>query len=1716
MVTLDLTILNATSGTDTQTHCDSYTWIDGITYTESNNTATYTLINSVGCDSIVTIDLSIINSTTSTDNQTHCNSYTWINGITYTESNNTATQVFTNSEGCDSLIVLNLTIVDTSLVIDSQFHCDSYTWTDGFTYTTSNNTATQVFSNSAGCDSTILLDLTILDSYVETDTQIQCDSFTWIDGNTYTESNNTAVFVSNYLDKWNVANGDTTNWLPFGTNLISNDNDAVKITGNGSSSLGARIFLNETNLIESLELNKNYVLSAKIKTSDAVNVSVNDGVSPNSASAILVTSSEYVSISVPFVAFSETSAYLYLSSFSNNEMAHIKDISLVEVDESGQIFACDTTILLDLTIINSVSTTDTQVHCDSYTWIDGITYNESNNTATQVLTNSVGCDSIVTLDLTILNSSIETDIQVHCDSFTWIDGITYTESNASATFVSNHLEKWNTPNGDASNWLAFGTNIITEEDDAVKITGDGSSSLGARAIFNQNNLAESLVLNSNYILTAKVKTSNAVSVSVNDGISSNSASSILVTSSDYVSISFPFVAYSETNAYLYLSSFSNNETAHIKDISIVEVDVNGQIISCDTTIILDLTIINSTTGTDTQVHCNEYTWMDGVTYTESNNTATHVLTNSVGCDSIVTLDLTILNATSGIDNQIHCDSYTWIDGITYTQSNDSANFVLTNSVGCDSIVTLDLTILNTTSGTDTQTHCDSYTWIDGITYTESNNSATFLLTNNAGCDSLVTLDLTILNATSGTDTQTHCDSYTWIDGITYTESNNTATYVLSNSLGCDSIVTLNLSILNASAGVEVDNQLHCYNYTWVDGNVYNSSNNTATYTYTNSVGCDSVVTLNLIISESSNSVDTQVHCDSFTWLDGITYTESNNSATFISYQHEKWNLANGDTSQWLTFDSSTNEITQDGDAVKIIGDGSSIFGGRILLNENTLIENLTLGQNYLLTAKVKTSSSVGLTVNDGLNTNSELAVVVESTDYTLINFPFVAYSETSAFLYLTMFSENETAHIKDISVIEVDENGTFISCDSIITLDLTILNATSGTDTQIHCDSYTWIDGITYTQSNNSATFVLTNSVGCDSVVTLDLTILNATSGTDTQTHCDSYTWIDGITYTQSNDSATFVLTNSVGCDSVVTLDLTILNATSGTDTQTHCDSYTWIDGITYTQSNDSATFVLTNSVGCDSIATLDLTILNATSGTDTQIHCDSYTWIDGITYTQSNNSATFVLANSVDCDSVVTLDLTILNATSGTDTQTHCDSYTWIDGITYTQSNDSATFVLTNSVGCDSVVTLDLTILNATSGTDTQTHCDSYIWIDGITYTESNDSATFNLTNSVGCDSIVTLDLTILNSTTSIDIISQSHCYDYTWIDGITYTESNNTATFTLTNSVGCDSVVTLNLNISDSNFEVDTQVHCDSYTWIDGNTYTESTDSVFATTYFHEKWNLANGDTSQWLTFDSSTNEITQEGDAVKIIGDGSSIFGGRILLNENSLISNLTLNQHYLLSARVKTSSSIALTVNDGNESNFEQAVIVESSEYTTISFPFVANSESNAFLYLALFSANETAHIRDISLIEVNENGEELSCDTVVNLNLTILNSTSGTDTQTHCDSYTWIDGITYTESNDSATFVLTNSVGCDSIVTLDLTILNATNNTDNQTHCESYTWIDGITYTESNDSATFVLTNSVGCDSLVTLDLTILNATNDTDIQTHCESYTWIDGITYTI
>ena len=103
------------------------------------------------------------------------------------------------------------------------------------------------------------------------------------------------------------------------------------------------------------------------------------------------------------------------------------------------------------------------------------------------------------------------------------------------------------------------------------------------------------------------------------------------------------------------------------------------------------------------------------------------------------------------------------------------------------------------------------------------------------------------------------------------------------------------------------------------------------------------------------------------------------------------------------------------------------------------------------------------------------------------------------------------------------------------------------TDLIVKCDSYTWIDGNTYTASNNTASYTLTNSVGCDSILNLNLVINESDSVIDTQFADEFYTWINGVTYNASNNTATYSLTNSNNCDSIITLDLTI-NSSSNID----------------------------------------------------------------------------------------------------------------------------------------------------------------------------------------------------------------------------------------------------------------------------------------------------------------------------------------------------------------------------------------------------------------------------------------------------------------------------------------------------------------------------------------------------------------------------------------
>lgn len=92
-------------------------------------------------------------------------------------------------------------------------------------------------------------------------------------------------------------------------------------------------------------------------------------------------------------------------------------------------------------------------------------------------------------------------------------------------------------------------------------------------------------------------------------------------------------------------------------------------------------------------------------------------------------------------------------------------------------------------------------------------------------------------------------------------------------------------------------------------------------------------------------------------------------------------------------------------------------------------------------------------------------------------------------------------------------------------------------------------------------------------------------------------------------------------------------------------------------------------------------------------------------------------------------------------------------------------------SEGSRDIFVLKLNACSPDAVTDEITACISYTWTDGVTYYEDNNSATQNLLNIDGCDSIVTLDLTINEvdiTTTAIGgvITSNETGAVYRWLD--------------------------------------------------------------------------------------------------------------------------------------------------------------------------------------------------------------------------------------------------------------------------------------------------------------------------------------------------------------
>ena len=263
--------------------------------------------------------------------------------------------------------------------------------------------------------------------------------------------------------------------------------------------------------------------------------------------------------------------------------------------------------------------------------------------------------------------------------------------------------------------------------------------------------------------------------------------------------------------------------------------------------------------------CNGDSYAVGLNSYFLSGTYTDTLTTINGCDSIINTNLIINPISTSSVSVITCDSsYLW-NGINYISSG-TYNHVSPNSSGCDSIASLVLVINSTSSTTSFVTECDSYIW-NGLVYTTS-GVYTSTYTNLLGCDSVHNLNLTITNSSITPNNQNLCFGGSYIvNSNTYSTS---GIYIdtLTNSSGCDSIVTTNLNIGTAINIMSNISQVSCngyidggvnitinggnspYSYLWSNGSITNTINNVVAGVYsvtvTDSNNCSSIDSITII------------------------------------------------------------------------------------------------------------------------------------------------------------------------------------------------------------------------------------------------------------------------------------------------------------------------------------------------------------------------------------------------------------------------------------------------------------------------------------------------------------------------------------------------------------------------------------------------------------------------------------------------------------------------------------------------------------------------------------------------------------------------------------------------------------------------------------------------------------------------------------------------------
>lgn len=1431
---------------------------------------------------------------------------------------------------------------------------------------------------------------------------------------------------------------------------------------------------------------------------------------------------------------------------------------------------CDSIFKLEIEILPAYDDTFSVTECDSYEW-NGTVYAKS-GLYTKSFRSVSGCDSLSTLNLTIGNSFYDTTTVKVANEYTWdVNGTKYTESGiynvknvtkeGCDSIYTLDLTIYKPSYGTERHTLCS-SELPFVYTPSFAHTGDANPKL----VVSDTTFTFSRFDQGDSIITFRMTILEPSSSSHERDVCANQ---------------FPYTFNARNGLIVY--SPATTDTIFVLE----------NRVGCDSTIKLHLNVLQPSPATDIDTVVCELFEYDGIRYTKDTSFSV-TKTNAAGCDSVINLNVKVNHTIYTTDDKgVVCDSIRW-HGYLITESDNTTHFDTVSLVtGCDSIVTVNV-VVNHSAHTRDQLHlCSSnfvggvYTTPQGITLNEPSLlempmmiDTTAKLTTVTGCDSIVDLYVVIDESIHIFDTVIARDSFTWRDNKTYYADIDIVGDTIKSGVTCDSSSSLSLHIIPTKYATL--NETACDNYTFNYGSVrYTTDKDTVwtlKYQYDTLlvlskdtlVFGDSILSVNVKINYSDTVYLRDAGCGFYVW-NGLTYIRGG------IYEHHESSLVTGCDSTSildLTVYSSSTDTT----FATVCGEYTWSVNGNAYDKSGLYYDTV--------------SYSMGC---DSLIHVLDLIVNYPTSDTLKFVLPYSAYD--------TLVIEDVQPAITAIQHL----NGTLetlispltpqtsrmknsFGCDSLLYADVTVLESS---DTTFIYDTicaqnlpYKWSTFSTY----KDTVVALKNLMGGDSIVVVDLLINTASDPvTDRRDECGiAFEW-NGNLYMESGRD-TIVLSNMNGCDSIVYLDLTLRRPTYYVEQISSCDSFEW-DGRTYYESieaNDvkiQNTFssVVTgiisrgeklpyyvasekNAAGCDSVVMLSLNITKTVYGdTIRETVCDSLLWLvnedhlDGIYRTSGIYSARrrSLVSN---CDSVSVLDLTVLKSTSFDTTITVCENQPIVfSGI---QINGDTTVVFDNSLGCDSIVNITVKKNPVYDTTFVKQICDSVFSWEGKEYKASGLYVDTFKTVGCDCDSIIRLDLTL--NQTPLVTIDTTVCGRFSW-NGKSYA-SSAIISDTFESVAGCDSIVRVNLTVSQPTFnpltdlEANAGENCKAEIKLYGYkpSFSYCDDDVKADFAFSY-------DSISWVAVDTTVTAIVADGDTIYwkvVLSDelgklDSAAVSQRVKMSDKtspvfveecsawtsvySVFDTISGNVKFSLvadSIRAKMSDNCTET----SDLDVQWSVNGNAFEKFSGDTSFTLNAYKGDSITISWKIVDEAGNASEIcdKTYEIDrdtlaEDGKYYSIirDTMVCSNMmpfswygatfnndgdtahvgsTLLSvhvdkSFFKTDTVVACGSYLWRDGVTYAENNNTAMFKKENASSCDSVYTLNLTILQPSKIDTVLNVCENSLPVVLGEALISGDTV-LTLSNVAGCDSIVNVKLNLVSILRDTISFTSCGSHMW--------